>query len=50
MASHEIRSISFDRLIVAVRAFENILVVVYHEGVPFLGAQQLAMQIFLINN
>ncbi len=41
---------AFDRQIVALRAFENMLVVVYHEGVPFWGAQQLAMQLFLINS
>lgn len=34
IASHEIRCISFDRPLVALRAFENMLVAVYHESVP----------------
>lgn len=34
IASHEIRAISFDRPIVVLRAYENILAVVYHESVP----------------
>jgi hypothetical protein len=49
MAGHEIRTISFDRQLVAMRAFENILVMVYHESVPIWDCQQLSMQLYLID-
>lgn len=50
MASHEIRSIAFDRQFVALRAFENVLVAVYHESVPMWDCQQLSMQLFLVDS
>jgi hypothetical protein len=30
MSSHELRSVAFDRQIVAMRAYENLLAVLYH--------------------
>lgn len=31
------------------RAHENLLAVVYHEGVPMWGSQQIAMQLYLVD-
>lgn len=50
MSSHELRSIAFDRQILALRAYENLLAVVYHEGVPLYGSQQLAVQLYLVDS
>jgi hypothetical protein len=50
MIGHEIRTLSFDRPVVAMRAFENVLAVVYHEGVPMWDCQQLAMQLYMIDS
>ncbi len=50
MIGHEIRMLSFDRPVVAMRAFENVLVVVYHESVPMWDCQQLAMQLYMIDS
>lgn len=50
MIGHEIRTFSFDRQLVAMRAFENILAVVYHESVPMYDCQQLAMQLYMIDS
>jgi len=40
---NEMKTISFDRLIVAMAAYENLLAVVYHESIPIDGCQCLAM-------
>ena len=49
LMGHPVNSIAFDRQIVAMHGYENMLAVVFHEGVPIWGAQQLAMQLFMID-
>ncbi len=49
LCCHEIRTIAFDREVLALRAHENMLCVVYHESVPMWGAQQIAMQLILVD-
>lgn len=44
---NEMKTVSFDRLIVAMAAYENLLAIVYHESIPIDGSQCLAMQLFL---
>ena len=49
LLGHPIKSIAFDRQVVAMRAHENMLAVVFHEGIPMWGAQQLAVQLYLVD-
>lgn len=48
-AGHEIRTICFDRQMVCLCAYENLLVAVYHESVPMYESQNLSMQIFVVD-
>lgn len=47
---NEMKTVSFDRLIVAMAAYENLLAIVYHESIPIDGSQCLAMQLFFVNS
>ena len=49
LVGHLIRNICFDRQFVAMRAYENLLVVIYHESVPIEGSQCLAMSMFVVD-
>ena len=40
------RNISFSRPIVTIQGYENILAVVYHEGIPLYESQSLSMKLF----
>lgn len=43
---NQLRSIAFDRQIVAAAGYEQLLAVVYHDGVPMWGCQSLRMSLF----
>jgi chromosome transmission fidelity protein 4 len=45
-----VKALAFDRQIVAMQAYENLLVVAYHEGIPMWGCQNISMHIFSINS
>lgn len=47
---HHIKSISMDRSLVTITAYENLLVVAYHEGVPMWGSQCIAMNLYFIDS
>lgn len=49
MSGTQIKSICFDRPIVAMEAYENLLAVVFHEGVPIYEAQLLSMKLFCVS-
>lgn len=49
IAGNQIKSICFDRPIIAMEGYENLLAVVYHEGVPIYESQLLGMKIFTVN-
>lgn len=46
LAGNLIQSFTFDRVILAMRAYENLLAIVYHESVPMYESQMLAMKIY----
>lgn len=47
---NQLRSIAFDREVVELAGYEDLLAVVYHDGVPMWGCQSLRMQIYRINS
>jgi hypothetical protein len=49
LAGSLIKCVCFDRPIIAMDAYENLLAVVYHSGVPIYEAQLLAMDILTVN-
>ena len=50
LSGNQIKSVCFDRIILEMDAYENLLVVVFHESIPIDKSQNLAMQIFSISN
>lgn len=49
IAGNLIRSVCFDRPILTMQAYENLLAVVYHESIPMYDSQLLAMRLFNVN-
>jgi hypothetical protein len=43
---NQLRRLEFDRKVVAMAAYEDLLVVVFHDGVPMWGCQSLRMAIY----
>lgn len=50
VTGNQIKTIAFDRLIVAMAAYENLLAVVYHESIPIEGSQCLSMKLYVVNH
>ena len=47
---NELHSVTFDRKLVCMAAYEDLLVIVYHSNIPMLDAQSYNMAIFEVNS
>ena len=48
-SGNEIGCICFDRQILALEGYENLLSIVFHEGIPMWGCQCISMQLYCIH-
>jgi hypothetical protein len=48
-SGNELHTISFDRKIVAMEAYEDVLAVVFHSGLPMWDCQSFKMRIYKVN-
>lgn len=49
LAGNLMKVVSFDRPILSMQAYENLLAVVYHESIPMYDSQVLSMKVFSVN-
>ncbi len=47
---NQLKALSFDRVIIALTAYENLLAIVYHDSIPVDGCQVLTMQLFVVKD